>query len=390
VRVLIVAEAKFNRGALAAARALRGAGWAVGIGSSQPGTLASRSRSISWHHRVPTPYPDVDAFLQAVKEAVAEVGYDVVFPTDDAHTLALSFGRERFQASVPYPAHASVLRAFDKFELARSGERAGFAIPHTVLATEEAVRNSNLPVVVKARLHWIPDAPDGPRRWRTTICSTKEQMSQRVAEIKTGGGEPILQEPVDGSIMSLSVIVDGSGESIACVQQLGAPLTWRPGVGSRVRMVSVPVQAELLQKAQSFLRDMNWLGFANLQFMASRGREPLLIDFNSYLHQSFHHLITAGGNLPDLWARVATGKPLAPPQTATVGKRFHWLEGDLKRALAERRGGLVRDVGGCLLYAVRAEHGVWRWNDPWPAIWYWSSLGKHMTRKLHSERAAPS
>jgi hypothetical protein len=52
---------------------------------------------------------------------------------------------------------------------------------------------------------------------------------------------------------------------------------------------------------------------------------------------------------------------------ARAGVRYQWLEGDLRRAVDERRGGLVRDVVGCLRFAPRATHSTFRWSDPWPA-----------------------
>jgi predicted ATP-grasp superfamily ATP-dependent carboligase len=384
VRALIVAEDPLHRGALAAARALHRAGWGVGIGSSEHRPLAAWSRSVTWRHHVPALNRDLDAFLRGIKEADAEIGYEVILPAGDAEALAVSFGREGFQATVPYPPHASVVRAFDKLELARRGRRAGFATPHTVLASEDAVLESSLPIVVKARLHWTPETGQAPRRWETAVCTTHDEAFRRVGEIRAGGGTPLLQEFVRGRIMSLSIVVDGAGEIIACVQQLGEQLTWPPGAGIRVRLMTVPVDEGLRRKAVSLLRGLGWIGYANLQLLVSDRPEPLLVDFNGRIVQSFEHAIAAGGNIADMWARLAIGRRSDPAPPPVVGMHFHWLEGDVKRALVERRDGLVRDVFGCLAYALRAKHDFWRWDDPWPAVRYWSNVGGRAVKKLRS------
>lgn len=66
----------------------------------------------------------------------------------------------------------------------------------------------------------------------------------------------------------------------------------------------------------------------------------------------------AGPNYVAAWAGLAIDEPLPRMQPARIGTRFHWLEGDLRRALRERRGGLVRDVTGSLVYSLGATRTV--------------------------------
>ena len=157
MRALIVEDGS-ERGALAASRALARAGWTVGIGSPRRGGLADSSRWTSHWDRVPLANRDLDAFLEATNAAVAKRGYEVVFAGGDAEILGLSLGRDRIEARVPYASHESVVRALDKLELAKAARRAGFATPETVLATEDALATTRVPIIVKPRLHWTPGA----------------------------------------------------------------------------------------------------------------------------------------------------------------------------------------------------------------------------------------
>jgi hypothetical protein len=105
MRALLVAHESIHRGALSAARALKKAGWFVGCTSDDRRSLAAASRATDRWHYTPSPADDLDAFLDSVQAAVDEGGYDVLLPGGDAETLALSIGRDRVNALIPYPSH---------------------------------------------------------------------------------------------------------------------------------------------------------------------------------------------------------------------------------------------------------------------------------------------
>jgi predicted ATP-grasp superfamily ATP-dependent carboligase len=371
MRVLLVAQEGIHRGALAAARALAHAGWVVGCTSADRRSLAASSRATARWHYTPSPADDLNAFLDAVQTAVADGGYEVILPGGDAETLALSVGRDRITACVPYPSHDNVVRAFDKLDLVIGAARAGLATPRTVIASDAEIRKIDGPVVVKSRLHWAPGSPQSGLRLQTKVVLNRHQAAQRVSEVRDAGGEPLLQEIVRGRIMHCHVAMERDGRMITCVKQLSEPLQLPPEGGTRVRSQTVPTEESLAQGVSSFLRDLGWYGFASIQFMQPDVGRPRVVDFNGRLSLSFEQSIAAGTNFPALWACVATGREYGEVPPPRMGVRFQWFEGDLQRALMERRGGLLRDLVGTLLYARGAVHGVWRITDPMPSIRYW-------------------
>src|ERR671931_2844663 len=133
MRALIL-EDGLSRQALSACRALAACGWEVGIGAELRRGVAGSSRAASFRHRIPAPQLDQDGFVAATAEAVAEVGYEIVFGARDVDVLALSARRDEIPALVPYPPHERLLRVFDKAALNDAAERAGVAIPKTVPA----------------------------------------------------------------------------------------------------------------------------------------------------------------------------------------------------------------------------------------------------------------
>jgi hypothetical protein len=87
---------------------------------------------------------------------------------------------------------------------------------------------------------------------------------------------------------------------------------------------------------------------------------------NGRFYGSLTLAVEAGIDFPLLWARLALGHAPPPPNVSTGTVRYQWLEGDLRRAFVERRGGLAADVFDCLRYAPGAVHATWSRADPGP------------------------
>jgi predicted ATP-grasp superfamily ATP-dependent carboligase len=358
MRALIVSEGR-SRAALAGARALGRAGWTVGSGAPRPGGLVESSRWVGRFHRVPLPERDLNGFLGAVAGAVREGGYEVVFGSGDAEILALSAGRASIGAVVPYGAHESLLRAIDKLELAGAAERAGLSSPRTVATDAGHLAEVEGPVVVKARLHWEPGLRGAPSRVDPTIEPGRAGAVRRAAEIRGDGGQPILQEVMRGRLMSMTALADRRGAVVACEQQV-ATHTWPLDVGGGTRAVTVECDLDLAGRVARLLADLGWFGLAQVQFLQESTGPPRIIDLNGRFYGSMALAVAAGPNFPDLWARLATDRPLPPVPVARAGVRFQWLEGDLKRVRAEGLG--LGGMFGCLARAPGAVHSMW---DPW-------------------------
>jgi predicted ATP-grasp superfamily ATP-dependent carboligase len=384
MRVLIVGEAD-SRTALAAVRGLGRAGWVVGVGSTAPGSLATASRWTRQLHRVPPPELAVGAFLDAVNQAIARVGYELVIGADDASVMALSAGRAAIRATVPYGPHDAVLAVTDKLRLGEVAARAGFRTPRTVAGTSANLEAWTGPAVVKCRMHWRP-ARRGPEpRLEAVLVPDPAEAARRVEEILLAGGEPMLQEVVTGQLMAFVAVVDQRGRLVTRLQQR-AERTWPVPTGVSVRAATVPVDPELAKRAAVLLEDLGWFGLVQLQFLATDETDPWLIDLNGRPYGSLALAHAAGLNPVDSWARLATGRPMPEEADATVGARYQWLEGDLRRAWSERRGGLLADVVDCLRHAPAAAHSVSSLADPWPGVRYAGHLSGRLARKLRSTR----
>lgn len=380
MRALIVEDGR-QRSALAAARALRAAGWSVGIASPERG-FASWSRASKWWHEVPKPSTNLDAFVAQVEAANLQHGYDIVFPCGDAEVFALSAERDRLSAKVPYPPHADVVRAFDKLTLTQLASAAGIATPRTAIAGSDDARSLTGPTLIKARTHWVAGAHDAPGHLPASILQDQSDAHRHLDTITAAGSEAILQELIEGDLIAY-VAVFSEGRVIAEMQQL-AFNTWPADVGVSARAVTTPVDAALSKKVANLLERLNWQGLAEIQFLRPPGGEPHLIDLNGRFYGSMELARAAGLNLPALWADAALGRAPSRTHTARTGVHYQWLEGDLRRAFAQRTKGLLRDVAGALAFAPRARHSVWGWSDPAPLMRHLGRLGRRGTKRIRA------
>lgn len=353
-----------SRGVLAATRSLARAGWRVDIGSTDRRGLASASRfSSAWHH-VPAVEDDPEDFIRRVVELTTRSHYDLVFAGNEAELLALSSARDRFQPRFPYAEHPSLELALDKERLRGAAQAVGLCVPR-VLDVQEA-ESLGAPVVVKARRHAQPHLLGHPARVDTHVVAANE-VRRRAREIEELGGHALIEEFVPGPLLAYSTVVDQAGEAVAEVQQEASRI-WPPLAGASCRGRTVPIDGSLSARIQRLLRSFGWYGLAELQFIRGPNGVPHLIDLNGRFYGSLSLAIAAGADLPSIWAGLAVGAPPGHRSSGRPGVRYQWLGADLRRALVERRGGVLTDLVGCLACAPFARHSVWELSDPAPCL----------------------
>jgi predicted ATP-grasp superfamily ATP-dependent carboligase len=379
MRALIV-EDGYSRQALAAARALRAAGWSVGIASPIPG-FSAVSRAVTRWHRIPAPEDGLAGFGEALAAVASEAEYDIVFPARDADVFGTSIAREAVMPMrVPYPAHEQVVAAFDKLNLGKAAERVGIAVPDTADDGLPATHGEGR--VVKARLHPALDRDGSSARMEAQVAGDDAEAEDRVRELRAVGRQPIVQEHVDGELMSLTLLLDRDGRVIARAQQV-AERRYPRGAGVDARSRTVPIDEELVKKATALLSDLGWFGLAHLEFLVPEDGRPRLIDFNGRIYGSLALAVAAGVNFPVLWAQLATGRPVERRVDATPGIRYQWLAGDLLGALTETERSPGLEVLGAVRSARGSVHSVASFRDPRPALRFVRlMLGRHLSRAL--------
>ena len=362
MRALIVEQGN-SRGAVTAARSLRRAGWEVGVGSPGGEGLVSRSVACTSRHAIAAAHEGLQRFVHEVCAVVERHRYDVVFGSGEAEVLALSLSRENIPALVPYGPHGSLEQALDKLELDRAAEAAGLSIARPLGISD--VRDDQR-VVVKARRHARPEVPGAPPRVDTNVVVGRDAVSQRIHRLSELGAEPLLYEFVEGPLLAYACVISSQNGVVADCMQV-AERIWPPLAGASSRATTIEVESELAEGCRRLLEDLEWFGLAELQFVVPADGTPRLIDLNGRFYGSLALAVAAGADLPAAWAAIALGEPF-PFVRAEAGVHYQWLEGDLKRAWAERRGGAVRDLSATIMRAPRAHHSLFEPRDPGPAV----------------------
>jgi predicted ATP-grasp superfamily ATP-dependent carboligase len=346
VRALIVDQSR-DRSALAAARMLRADGWEVGTGSWRA-SIASTSAATGPHHHIEEAETDEDRFIADIAAAVRAERYEVVFCIYDVGLLVLSRRRDEVApAVVPYAAHEIVERSFDKLAFTRAAETAGLAVPRTEEASEQALAAWQGPVVVKARLH-------APTRFETRPFDSAADAGPFVAELRREGAQPLLQERIAGRLGAVVVVVDRHGEVIAEVQQR-CERSWPDGAGVTARASTIVPDAELSERIRVLVRELEWFGLAEIEYLLDDDGVPRFTDFNGRFYGGIALAGHAGVNVAAAWARLATGRPVAPLAPQRTGARFQWLNRDLA---ASRHADGLKGMASALALAPRSAHSM--------------------------------
>lgn len=363
-RALVVSTVR-DRGALTAVRALGRAGWYVGVGTPGELGLAGSSRYSNAHHVVSKPRGDGSHFVRGVQQAINEGGYHVVFGGGDDMVAALAYYRDQIPARVAHPSFEAVRTSQDKVALGHHAQAVGLAAPVTREASTAVLTSWTGPVVVKCREHWSP-GQTRPHRIDARRFEDLEEAARQVDLIHTAGARAILQEPVDGGLSALVGIFDG--ERLRGVVQQRSLTLWPTPYGASARAVTTRPDPELVARCEALLQRMQWHGLVELQFLSGAGGEPHLTDINGRFYGSLSLAERAQPGLVDSWARWLIDLPPPHMEPAPAGIRYSWLTGDMRRALQERRGGVLRDVAGTVAWGLRAQHSEWDLRDPGPVL----------------------
>lgn len=256
-----------------------------------------------------------------------------------------------------------MLRSLDQLEVDRLARAAGLRSPRTVVATEAEVGAWRGPAVVKPRAHGQLRGRDV--RLAAMSVTTPEELDRRVTHLREAGVDAVLQERIDGRLEAVVVLVCGGEVRQAMMQ--AAERTWPVPDGMTAYGRTIPVDTELVDRVGAVADELGWDGILQAQFVRDAAGRRFLIDLNGRVYGSYVLSTAAGLNLAPALARWRVHGVLPARRLGTPGRRYQWLEADLRRAVRARDGGFVRDVARVLAAAPRSSHALLVPSDPGPA-----------------------
>jgi predicted ATP-grasp superfamily ATP-dependent carboligase len=335
-------------------------------------SLASRSHACSAFHLL-TPLPkDPERFCADVAEVMSDGDYQIVFPTWEAATSALSACRSDLPGCFPFPEHDVLMSCFDKSRLVAAAQACGIASPLTTPATPEAIAGWSYPALVKPASH-------AEGFYRAALVHDAQSALEYAQAIASAGGRPLIQERIEGSLIAIAFVADRESRLVTVSQQR-AELTWPRGVGVTARGVTERPDRALIEKVSALVAHMHWWGLAQVQFLRGADGVERVIDFNGRYYGSMALAINAGVNHPAAWARTALKMPV-PPMSQRDGIRYQWLTRDLRASAMSGHPGQLARALACV---PRSAHSLYVPAEPLLAPRFLASqLRLSLARRLH-------
>ncbi len=374
--------------AVASVRSLAKHGHEVFAGESSSWSKAGWSRSCSGTFRYPDPRLDASGFIERISELAKPRPGTLILPMTEKTTLPISIHRERLLsagARIVLPAHASVVRAFNKDEMIRLASSLGIAVPKTIAVTmpeelQEALKTITFPVVMKPRSS-VEARSDGTVRisGRPRYASNVEELRDRFQEMIRCCSQVLIQEFVDGEGAGYFALMH-EGELRAEFAHRRIRDVHPTGSGSAVR-VSVEPTPEVRDASLAMLKALRWHGVAMVEFRQAAGRPPVFMEVNGRFWNSLPLACYAGMDFPALLARMAESGDVETHLRYRTGVVCRWLLGDLRHLVEVWRGapsGYPRPYPPrfrTLLAVLTPQRGTFhdnfQWQDPMPELGDW-------------------
>ncbi len=343
-------------GALAGLRGLRRAGFRPWLLTSARGTYADLSRAPEGRVVVPSAQSRPEAFAAAALAEAERLGAESVLPGTEGGLLALA-------GLVPAaPAREIVERALDKDALTALAERSGLATPPTALVEPGDDAGFAYPLIVKPVRTKTPGASGELHHGRASIVDDRDALAVAARALP---GERVLVQPLLGGELGAVSGVAWNGELVTAVHQRSLRIS-PPRVGVSALAQTVAPDAELESAVGRLVRAFEWSGLFQLQVVWRDG-VPYAIDFNPRMYGSLALAISAGANLPAIWADLVAGRePQLGPYRVGAYYRSEEKEAQaLVLALRRRDWPEALDV---LRPRRGATHAGFATDDPAPVL----------------------
>ena len=364
-------------GVLAAVRALRAARYEPWVAVSRPGVYAARSRAASGVIEVPEAGEHPDAFVDALAAASERLSIAAVLPGNERALIALADRPGAFppDTALGICSPETVALATDKIMLQPLASGAGLDVPPTVSLTRSALDGNEhdveYPAVVKPVRSELR-MPDGTLR-HLTVRRVENEDELRLALDALPGASALVQPYLQGRLGAIGGVF-WHGQMI-CTTSMLAERIWPPGCGTIAYAVSIPSDPEFERAIARLLTAIGWDGVFQLDWVDVDSRR-YVIDLNPRIYTSLALGVSAGVNLPAIWADLLLGRSSAvgPPQ---VGVRYRHELDDPRALLSAFVNGDRRAAMRGLIPRRNTVHAIYSWRDPLPSV---SSLTKLRTR----------
>lgn len=316
-----------------------------------------------------TPLPNTDGLVALCERLAAQNGGKIIFLPAGAKTLR--FVSENRAAFEPFChlllADPAVLElANDKERMGQIARRIGVPAPAVFEPGEE-----RLPCVVKPT---CGEAFSLKAEQRYRIVRTPEELNAARALFLPYGGEPVVQEYIEGYGAGVSLVMDQDSEPVAviCHRRVREyPLSGGPST-----CCESMYDEALVDYAVKLLQEIRFVGVAMVEFKGSAETGFRFLEINPRIWGTFPLTFAAGSDFSERWARAAMGEKLDFAANFKRGVRMSFRLSDAVCGLAALKKGRLGLTARVLLDGLNptVRDGVFSLRDPRPGLAYLKAM----------------
>lgn len=276
--------------------------------------ICSMSKFCTGSFTYPDPFTEEDAFIQVLKDKVAELRPRVLMPTHDESVVIMRH-RDEFPADliIPYEGKEKLLLLANKAKSTEIARKAGVPVPEVYKSIDEV---KSYPVVFKTVI--------GNSAKGVFFPKDREELVKLMDKHKDE--ETLLEEWIGGTDYSVDC-VRWDGFCKTSVYHALVTKTDGGGTTTQREIVNMP---QLEAAAQKLIDAVDFHGVCGLDFRYDAEKNKIAyIETNARFTGGLATPVAAGFDIPWIVYKLATEGKYTEPINVRIGTRTKWILGDI-------------------------------------------------------------
>lgn len=276
--------------------------------------ICSMSKFCTGSFTYPDPFTEEDAFIQVLKDKVAELRPRVLMPTHDESVVIMRH-RDEFPADliIPYEGEEKLLLLANKAKSTELARKAGVPVPEVYKSIDEV---KSYPVVFKTVI--------GNSAKGVFFPKDREELVKLMDEHKNE--ETLLEEWIGGADYSVDC-VRWNGFCKTSVYHALVTKTDGGGTTTQREIVNMP---QLEAAALKLMDAVDFHGVCGLDFRYDAEKNKIAyIETNARFTGGLATPVAAGFDIPWIVYKLASEGKYTEPINVRIGTRTKWILGDI-------------------------------------------------------------
>lgn len=304
----------WNRVGYTILKSLHQKGLKVWAADTSKRNICSMSKFCTGSFTYPDPFTEEDAFIQVLKDKVAELRPRVLMPTHDESVVIMRH-RDEFPADliIPYEGEEKLLLLANKAKSTELARKAGVPVPEVYKSIDEV---KSYPVVFKTVI--------GNSAKGVFFPKDREELVKLMDEHKNE--ETLLEEWIGGTDYSVDC-VRWDGFCKTSVYHALVTKTDGGGTTTQREIVNMP---QLESAALELMDAVDFHGVCGLDFRYDAEKNKIAyIETNARFTGGLATPVAAGFDIPWIVYKLATEGKYSEPINVRIGTRTKWILGDI-------------------------------------------------------------